>query len=133
MMKIQLNIVFVIIIFVTLASTGAKASVMHRRRHSRSRGHVAKLQDTVDQLLLRQETHHILLENIQKALQELQKERKPVSLTSSSVLASIEAEGVALSALGERMKEVRGTLTEALQAEERLDDMALLRQELNYL
>ncbi|XP_066979760.1 myosin-14-like [Macrobrachium rosenbergii] len=143
-MKTATSLLTCFFLWMALCHLGAKAASLHARRHPRTRGHVARLQDTVDQLLLRQKTDHILLNNLQKAVQELQNRRMGEASEeggdggsrlpkTSRVLASVEAEGLVLSALGDRMKEMRGTLTEALEAEERQDDITILRQELAYL
>lgn len=119
------------------------AAVSHSHRHAHQRGHVARLQETVDRLLLRQKTDHILLSTLQRAVLELQdksqRQETPsvpeAAQTSSRVheaVQIVEAEGRALAALGEQVAEVRGTLTEALKAEEK-DDVTQLRQEIAYL
>lgn len=119
------------------------AAVSHPHRHTHQRGHVARLQETVDRLLLRQKTDHILLSTLQRAVLELQdkfqRQETPTvpeaAQTPSRVheaVQIVEAEGRALAALGEQVAEVRGTLTEALKAEEK-DDVTQLRQEIAYL
>ncbi|XP_042875095.1 uncharacterized protein LOC122255225 [Penaeus japonicus] len=119
------------------------AAVSHPHRHAHQRGHVARLQETVDRLLLRQKTDHILLSTLQRAVLELQgKSQRPetpsvaeAAQASSRVheaVQVVEAEGRALASLGEQVAEVRGTLTEALKAEEK-DDVTQLRQEIAYL
>lgn len=119
------------------------AAVSHPHRHAHQRGHVARLQETVDRLLLRQKTDHILLSTLQRAVLELQgKSQRPetpsvaeeaqASSRVHEAVQVVEAEGRALASLGEQVAEVRGTLTEALKAEEK-DDVTQLRQEIAYL
>lgn len=125
--------------------TGAALQEQGHYRHERSRKHIARMQDTIDRLTLKQKIDHILLTNLQKMVQQLLDERNaapnsesgdaassPESLLSASVKA-VEAEERALSSLGKRVAEVRGTMTEVLQAEEHQDDMTQMRQELAYL
>lgn len=143
-----LVVVFVAVVVESLLGRGATGAALggRHRRHLGSRRHIARLQDTVDQLLLRHEIDHILITNLQKAVEELQAERKNPSFKSplqdlsswaetplGASVQMMEAEGRALDALGKRVAEVRGTMTEALEAEEHRDDLTQLRQELAYL
>lgn len=136
-------VVALVVALVGQGATGAALQQHEHHRHERSRKHIARLQDTVDRLSLRQKIDHILLTNLQKTVQELLERNVPSkdavdaassseTLLSASVKA-VEAEGRALSSLGERVSEVRGTLTKALEAEEHRDDIMQMRQELAYL
>lgn len=133
--------VIVVVVLALFGATGAAAALKRHRRHEGSRRHIVHLQETVDKLLLRHEIDHILITNLQKAVEDLQAERTPPAKGGSfwaetplrDSMQLVEAEGRALDALGKRVAEVRGTMTEALQTEEHRDDMTQLRQELAYL
>ncbi|XP_042205678.1 paramyosin-like [Homarus americanus] len=143
----MLTTVMVAMVLVALlghSATGAALQQQHQHRHQRRRDHVAHLQDTVDRLLLQQKIDRILLDNLQKAVHDIQNSKISVGggshdapteaeSTFSASIKVVEAEGLALATLGERVKEMRGTMTEAIQSEEHRDDMTQLRQELSYL
>lgn len=142
-MKKVIPTVLLAVVALSCLEGATSAAVSHSHRHAHQRGHVARLQETVDRLLLRQKTDHILLSTLQRAVLELQdksqRQETPsvpeAAQTSSRVheaVQIVEAEGRALAALGEQVADVRGTLTEALKAEEK-DDVTQLRQEIAYL
>ncbi|XP_063597570.1 uncharacterized protein LOC134774149 [Penaeus indicus] len=142
-MKKVIPTVLLAVVALSCLEGATSAAVSHPHRHAHQRGHVARLQETVDRLLLRQKTDHILLSTLQRAVLELQDKSQRQETPSAPEAAQtpsmvheavqiVEAEGRALAALGEQVAEVRGTLTEALKAEEK-DDVTQLRQEIAYL
>lgn len=126
----------VMIILMALCGYGTTLPQRHRRRHERK--HIIHLQDKVDRLLLQQEINKIHLTNLEKTVQQLQEKHiiSGGSASTSSLSVSVKElneEGQALSHLREKVAEMRGTMTEALQDEEHQDEMTLMRQEMAYL
>nr|XP_053649799.1 nuclear mitotic apparatus protein 1-like [Cherax quadricarinatus] len=125
------------------ASGAALQGQPRQHRHHRRRDQLARLQDTVDNLLLRQEIDHILLTNLQREVEELREGKSDEHLKAAAssgaetpFAASVrmmETEGRALAALGERVAEMRETMTETLQTEKHRDDITQLKQEVTYL
>lgn len=125
------------------ASGAALQGQPRQHRHHRRRDQLTRLQDTVDNLLLRQEIDHILLTNLQREVEELREGKSDEHLKAAAssgaetpFAASVrmmETEGRALAALGERVAEMRETMTETLQTEKHRDDITQLKQEVTYL
>ncbi|KAG0720461.1 hypothetical protein GWK47_048475 [Chionoecetes opilio] len=97
----------------------------HPHRHQRLR----HLQDAVDRLVLRQRTDHILITNLQRAVEEAQGR----GVSGERTMQEVREERRDITSLRESVEGVRGSVNQMLKEEQRQDDLLELRQELAHL